>query len=137
LEETGDRRRTEADLARREKRVESLAIHPLSLQDRERFSAAWKTDQARFVDDPAGAVIDADGLVREVMQARGYSVADFDQFLEDISVDYPHLVENYRAARDIVRRHERGRTSTEDLRKALVYYRGLLDDLLESQETTQ
>jgi hypothetical protein len=137
LHEHGDRRRAEKELARRQERVEKLQIHPLSMRDHDRFVAAWRADQARFVDDPPGAVTEADRLVQEVMKARGYPVADFDQRLEDISVDHPHLVRNYMAARDIVLLHRRGQASTEELRKALVYYRGLFDELLEAQEVTR
>jgi len=71
------------------------------------------------------------------MKTRGYPVADFDQRVEDISVDHPHLVQNYRAARELVARHQRGEATTEDLRRALVYYRGLFDELLEVQEVNR
>jgi hypothetical protein len=131
--ERGDRRRAERELERREHRVERLKIRPLSATEHDRFVAAWRADQTRFVDDPAGAVTEADRLVQEVMQARGYPVAAFDQRVEDISVDHPHLVQNYRAARDLAERHRRGEASTEDLRMALMYYRGLFDELLEMQ----
>jgi hypothetical protein len=134
LHEHGSRRLAERELERREHRVEKLHVHPLSMAERDRYVAAWRIDQARFVDDPAGAVTEADRLVQEVMKARGYPVADFDQRVEDISVDHPHLVQNYRAARDIAARHNRGEASTEDLRRALVFYRGLFDELLEVQE---
>ena len=138
VRESGDRRRAERDLERREKRVERLHLQPLPLRDRERFLAVWRADQARFVDDPAGAVTDADRLVQEVMRLRGYPVADFEQRVEDISVDHPHLVQNYRAAREVAMRHRRGEATTEDLRKALVFYRGLFDELLETpQEVTK
>jgi hypothetical protein len=137
LQEHGDRRRAERELERREHRVEKLHIHPLSLADRDRYVAAWRADQARFVDDPAGAVAEADMLVQEVMKTRGYPVADFDQRVEDISVDHPHLVQNYRAARDLAARQRRGEASTEDLRRALMYYRGLFDELLEVQEVNR
>src|SRR3954467_7663305 len=63
VRETGDRRRAEEELARREHRVERLRIHPLSMNDRDRYVAAWRIDQARFVDDPSGAVTEADRLV--------------------------------------------------------------------------
>jgi hypothetical protein len=137
VHEFGDRRRAEQDLARREQRVEKLHIHPLSVEDHDRFAAAWRADQARFVDDPSGAVTEADRLVQEVMKARGYPVADFDHRVEDISVDHPHLVENYLAAREIALRHRRGRATTEELRKALVSYRSLFDELLGTPEVTR
>jgi hypothetical protein len=131
VNESGDRRRAERELQRREKRVERLHIHALSPRDRNKFVAAWRKDQARFVDDPAGAVTEADGLVQEVMAARGYPTADFDRRVEDISVDHPHLAQNYRSARDLAERNRRGDANTEELRKALVYYRALFEDLLE------
>lgn len=122
----------EAALAQREKRVERLKIRPLTSQDAARFAESWRAIQARFVDDPKGAVTDADRLVGEVMHTRGYPLGDFEQRVADISVDHPDVVINYRAARDIADRHARGRASTEDLRQAMVHYRALFRDLLET-----
>jgi hypothetical protein len=134
LRESGDRGRAERELERREKRVQQLHIHPLSPRHRDEFVSAWRKDQARFVDDPGGAVTEADRLVQEVMKTRGYPVADFERRVEDISVGHPHLVQNYRAAREVAERNRRGEATTEELRKALVYYRALFEELLEGQE---
>jgi hypothetical protein len=119
----------EATLIERQTRVERLQIRPLSPDDARRFGLAWRDVQARFVDDPKGAIIDADRLVGEVMHARGYPLGDFEQRVADISVDHPNVVMNYRAAREIVRDHERGGASTEDLRQAMVHFRALFADL--------
>jgi hypothetical protein len=70
----------------------------------------------------------------DVMRTRGYPISDFDQRAADLSVHHPRVVENYRAARDIAHRHRRGEATTEDLRQAMVYYRGLFEDLLEDRE---
>jgi hypothetical protein len=67
------------------------------------------------------------------MGARGYPMADFEQRAADLSVDHPHVVENYRAAHDIALRHRQGRASTEDLRQAMIYYRSLFEDLLDGR----
>jgi len=123
-------------LIERQTRVERLHIRPLSPEDTERFAQAWRDVQARFVDDPRGAIVDADRLVAEVMRARGYPVGDFEQRVADISVDHPNVVMNYRAARDIVQDHGRGRASTEDLRQAMVHFRALFADLLGARITT-
>ena len=120
----------EAMLVERQQRVERLHIRPLSTEDAHRFSQAWRDVQTRFVDDPNRAIVDADRLVGEVMRARGYPVGDFEQRVEDISVDHPAVVMNYRAARDIVRDRDAGRTTTEDLRQAMVHFRALFTDLL-------
>jgi hypothetical protein len=126
----------EAALVERQTRVERLHIRPLSPEDARQFGQAWRDVQARFVDDPKGAIIDADRLVGEVMHARGYPLGDFEQRVADISVDHPNVVMNYRAARDIVRDHEGGQTSTEDLRQAMVHFRALFADLLGAPITT-
>lgn len=128
----GNARKAEAALAARAKRVEALHIRALAPDDAARFESAWRVVQARFVDDPKGAVTQADRLVGEVMAARGYPMGDFEQRVADISVDHPDVVMNYRAAREIADQHSRGAASTEDLRQAMVHYRALFHDLLET-----
>jgi hypothetical protein len=130
--EHGGPARAEAELADREKRVKKLQIRRLGPEEAEHFSKTWRTVQAQFVDDPKGAVTRADQLVNEVMTARGYPVGDFEQRAADISVDHPRVVSNYRSAHAIATRHARGEASTEDLRQALVYYRELMEDLLDA-----
>lgn len=130
VEQHGDPRKAEAVLAERAKRVDSFKIHELPGGERDRYAADWIDVQRRFVDDPRAAVIDADRLVTKVMSARGYPMGDFAQRAADISVSYPGVVQNYRAAREIVVRHNEGTSSTEDLRQAMVHYRSLFDELL-------
>jgi hypothetical protein len=133
----GDKRHAEAELRRRVERVELLNVRALSPQERGVYLTQWRAVQARFVDDPKGAVTDADRLVEEVMKTRGYPVADFDQREADLSVHHPRVVSNYRSARDIARRHRRGEATTEDLRQAMVFYRELFQDLLEDRENAR
>lgn len=130
----GDQRKAEAELAAREKRVRRLNIRALTPEEQTRFSDAWKKAQARFVDEPSQAAGDADTLVKELMQARGYPVGDFEQRAADISVDHPNVVTNYRAAREIAVRNNAGKATTEDIRQAMVHYRSLFEDLLETAE---
>jgi len=137
VQQTGAVRKAEAALHAREKRVERLQIRPLTSDEVERFSSSWERVQARFVDDPHAAITEADKLVGEVMAARGYPVGEFDQRVEDISVDHPDVVMNYRAARDIAAQHDRGQASTEDLRQAMVHYRALFRDLLERADAAE
>jgi hypothetical protein len=129
----GDRSRAEADLDARAKRVEQLDIRPLSNRERDQFSESWRATQTRFVDDPVGATREADELVAEVMQVRGYPMGDFERRAADVSVDHPGVVEHYRAAHAIAMRTESGSENTEELRIALVHYRALFEDLLETE----
>ena len=134
ITERGDTRQAESELAARQKRVERFDIHPLDPAERDRFVNAWRATQSHFVDAPAEAIKDADRLVSQVMRARGYPVGDFEQRAADISVDHPIVVENYRAARAIAIANERGQAGTEELRQAIVHYRVLFEDLLETRE---
>ena len=132
VDQYGDQRKAEAALAAREERVRKLDIRGLTADEQSRFSDTWKRTQARFVDEPSRAVSEADGLVKELMQARGYPVGDFEQRAADISVDHPNVVTNYRAAREIAVRNKSGKATTEDLRQAMVHYRSLFEELLET-----
>jgi hypothetical protein len=129
--ELGDRRRAEANLRNREARVDKLDIRPLSASDRQRFQAEWMAGQSRFVDDPVDAVYRADELVLEIMRVRGYPAHDVLERFEDISASYPWVATDYREARAIVARHREGNATTEEMRRAMVHYRKIFDELLE------
>ena len=130
--EAPSKREAEAELAERRKRREELDIRPLSPGARERYAETWRETQARFVDDPAGSIGEADTLIQQVMRDRGYPVEDFDQRAADVSVDHPEVANNYRAAHGISTAQSRGNATTEDLRQAMKHYRALFDDLLEA-----
>jgi hypothetical protein len=132
VSQVGDERKAEAELAAREKRVRSLQIRSLTPEEQARFNEAWKRAQARFVDEPSEAAAEADILVQDLMNARGYPVGDFEQRAADISVDHPNVVTNYRAAREIAVRNNSGKATTEDIRQAMMHYRSLFRELLES-----
>ena len=130
VDDMGSRRKAESELKDREKRREELDIRPLRQGARDRYATRWSGVQERFVDNPGAALRDAHTLVIEVMRERGYPTDDFEQRAADVSVDHPHVVENYRAAHSIT---QRGDADTEDQRQALVHYRGLFDELLETE----
>jgi hypothetical protein len=129
---TDGRRQAEAELKARQERVDELDLVPLSRPDHDRFSSEWTKVQAEFVDDPVEAVSDADHLIQTVMQRRGYPMEDFDRRAADLSVEHPRVVENYRSAHSIAVKETRDadQANTEALRKAMVYYRSLFDELL-------
>ena len=130
VKKEGEVRRAEGVLEIRAKRREKFVIHPLSEGSRADFAERWRIVQSAFVDDPKASVSQADQLVNELMETRGYPMADFDQRAADISVDHPVVVESYRVAHEIALRQGRGQAGTEDLRKAMVHYRSLFEELL-------
>jgi hypothetical protein len=126
----GDEKKAQTELVERQKHVEALDIRPLSVSEREHYLAEWTAVQSKFVDEPGQAIVDADRLIIEVMQLRAYPVSDFEQRAADISVNYPALVSNYRAARVIAIKNEQHAANTEELRQAMIYYRSLFEELL-------
>jgi hypothetical protein len=131
VEQRGSVARAERELLAREKRIRKQHLHPLPEAERARFAEDWVHVQARFVDDPSGAVQSADELIKAVMTAQGYDIENFDQRVTDLSVDHAGVVQHYRAAHDLAEANRAGRADTEELRQAVVHYRALFDDLLE------
>lgn len=126
----GDQRAAEKALKEREKRVVKLDIRDLNEPERERYHSEWIKIQADFVDNPAKSVEDANRLITEVMIARGFPVADFEQRAADLSVMYPNFVPDFRSAHEIALKNQQNQSSTEELRQAMVYYHSLYEQLL-------
>ena len=134
LEESGDRRATERELRERERRVARLDITPLSRESAEAYRTEWVRVQQSFVDRPAAAVADADQLVLRMMREAGYPMDEFDQRVNDISVEYPVVAAHYREAHRVAVAQSRGESDTEELRQAVTAYRSLVEALLRDSE---
>lgn len=130
LQDAGDRRRAEADLRDRQRRVDDLDIVELPAEEADEFASEWTRVQAEFVDRPSEAIGAADQLVTRVMERRGYPVADFETRAADVSVSHPEVVSEYRDARAIALKNADGGASTEELRQAMLHYRALFSELL-------
>lgn len=133
VESAENRHAAETELRGREKQRAGLDIRPLAEASRARYAAQWRAIQERFVDEPANAASSADTLVHSVMAERGYPVGDFSAQSDLVSVDYPEVAENYRAAHAICERASSGQASTEDLREMLLRYRSLFNELLDEK----
>ena len=130
VQQLGSRVKAERELAARARRMDRIDLHDLAEADRFRFSNEWSAVQAKFVDSPSEAVHDANRLIKTVMQARGYPVADYEHRVADLSVDHAKVVQHYRAAHALAEANREGRANTEELRQAFVHYRALFADLL-------
>lgn len=122
-----DRATAEKQLAEREQRHSTFQLRTLSATARDDYLRRWSIIQERFVDEPAGAIGEADRLVTEVMADRGYPTGDFDQQADDLSVRYADEVARYREAHQLV--EQANGASTDDLRLALLGYRELVRSL--------
>lgn len=132
LREHGSRSKAEAALLDRVRRVNRMAVHPVSDAERARFLAEWDGIQARFLDHPRGAVTEADEMINSLLKARGYEGGVFDRRVADLSVHHANLVEPYRRANAIVVRAGKNEATTEELRSAMILYRALIEELLQA-----
>lgn len=133
LRHYGSRSRAEAALEGRLKRVDQFEIRQLSATERARFMSEWDAVQARFVDHPRGAVTEADELINTILVARGYPSGTFEQRSADLSVHYPRMIDPYRRANAIVARAGKNEATTEELRTAMILYRALFEDLVQTK----
>jgi hypothetical protein len=125
-------RKARAEFERRRQRVDGLGIKSLSPERRSAYAGQWDTAQEQFIDSPARAVNAAGALITAVAVDRGYEVTDHDQLMTDLSVFHGRHLDGYRNARQTTERAERA--TTEAMRRAMLSYRGLFFDLIESTD---
>src|SRR5215203_4503990 len=128
LEGSGNRKNAERELEERQKRVEGLKLRDLSADDQKRYAEEWRGIEARFIDNPAGTLDDADRTARKVMVDIGYPMTDAEQQAADLSVGHAGVVEHYRIAHVVMQKG--AGADTEEIRQAMVHYRGVMDELL-------
>lgn len=136
VQEYGSRRKAEDALEIRLRHVGALPVRPLNDIDRRHFLDEWDGIQARFVDHPRGAVTEADELLSSILSARGYIGGRFDQRVADLSVNHARLADPYRRANAIVAKAGRNEATTEELRSAMILYRALFDELVQTKMVT-
>ena len=124
-QQLGSRRKADAELAARQRRVEALRIHELSPEQQASYSGGWATVQERFVDTPVEAVGAADTLIWDVMRDRGYPVSVRNASMDALSIYHTRPLEGYRQTLGL--RTETA--TTEQLREAMIRYRALFEDL--------
>src|SRR5690606_38753692 len=91
-----DRAAAESELRRREHRHAELDLRPLPEERKRHYTAEWVAVQERFVDDPRGALNEADRLVAAVAAERGYPTGDPGQQEADLSVEHATALAHYR-----------------------------------------
>lgn len=134
VDDADSRRKAERELDERAARREKFETRQLKPEVRQRYAAAWRDTQGRFVDGPADAVQEADVLVTRLMRECGYPVEGFSDRSDFVSTDHPHLAEDYREAHRVAVAETEGKVTTEDRRKAMVHFRSLFNALLGEDE---
>ncbi|KUP96710.1 hypothetical protein [Thermobifida cellulosilytica] len=120
-EDRGGGRRAEREPRDREARNARSGPRELTPEERARYEDGWARTQERFVDDPAGAVDEADRLMERVMADRGHPRG---------GLGYSGVAGGYRRAHAAAERGRTGEATIEELRDAMVCYRELFAELL-------
>jgi len=130
----GDQGRSgaEEDLLKRQKSADLFPVRPLSPIEVTRYTENWTATQAQFVDNPGAALTAADRMLAEIIAARGYPAAEFEQGASALSVDHPRAVQDYRAAHEVVLRNQRNPLPTDDLRDAMMKDEAVFHELVKS-----
>ncbi len=128
--ETGSREKAEERLTARERRVTDYHLHALDKTAQERYATQWKSAQASFIDDPKASLAQAGEVLDKVLSEQGYPTVDFDRLSADLSVNHPAATQDFRIAHEIALKNKEGKTTTEDLRQAMVHYKALFAALM-------
>ena len=121
----------ERQLTAIEREREGLEIRPLPTVARDRYLEEWRQAEARFVSDPRDATRAAERLVVRALEERGYPGGDDDERLAAlVSVDHPDVANRYRHGHAMLDSVD-GAESTENLRKAMLDFRAVLEDVLQ------
>ena len=111
--------------------VRVIDLRPLPQERARDYRADWVAAQARFVDDPDGAVRAADILVERLMAERGYPAAESDADLTDLTREQAEVMRHYLAGHEIAAA-DTGSADTDALRRAMVHYRMVFNAVLDS-----
>ena len=118
-----------------EQKHDELDIRALPAASRERYLEEFRHAEVRFVSDPRDAARAAERLVVRVLEDRGYPVdIDTEEQAAHVAVDHPDVVERYRHGHAMLD-NVNGGQSTENLRKVMIDFRSVLDELLEDGRT--
>lgn len=130
------RKEGERRLSTVEKEHDELDIKPLSPEARERYLEEWRQTEARFVNDPEDAARSADRIIVRVLEDRGYPTdTDTDDKAAHVAVDHPDVVERYRHGHDMLAADDDDH-ETENLRKAMIDFRAVFDELVVDERET-
>jgi hypothetical protein len=91
-------------------------LRALPEESRERFAQSWRSTEARFIEDPRGAVQEADRIVVMILSERGATIDDEKRTPKEL-----------RMARDSAA-SDKGHQGTEGMRLAMVHYKHMVDD---------
>ena len=130
VEGSGKRKDAERELVDRKQRHEQLQIRPLSDASRTRYLTAWDGVQNRFIDSPVLALSEADALVTQMLNERGFPTDDTRQAADMLSVEHAGVLDDFRAGHQIEQANSTDRANTEQVRQGMLHFRRVFEELV-------
>ena len=133
VEGSDKRRDAERELAQRKQDHEQLDIRPLSSASRQRYLTAWDGVQSRFVDNPVLALSEADALLTQLLDERGFPIGDARESERMLSVEHGRVLEGFRAGHAIEQANSTNRADTEQVRQGMLHFRSVFEELVSEE----
>lgn len=111
-----------------------LTLRDLPAATRDRYLDELRQAETRFVSDPRDAARAAERIVARALEERGYPDGEGADIVSLVSVDHPEIADRYRHGRSMLDAVD-GAESTESLRKAMLDFRAVLEDVLQRSGT--
>jgi hypothetical protein len=126
----------EKQLSGIEREHDDLDIRALPTAARERYLDEWRAAETRFVSDPRDAARIAERIVQRALEERGYPPEeDGERLAALVAVEHPAVAERYRHGHSMLANVD-GDESTENLRKAMLDFRSVLEDVVQGGART-
>jgi hypothetical protein len=125
----------ESHLGTVESEHDELELRELPSVTRDRYFDEWRQAEVRFVSDPRDATRAAERLVVRALHERGYPDEDGEHLASLVSVDHPDVADRYRHGHALLEGVD-GDENTEKLRKAMLDFRAVLEDVLSRSPVT-
>ncbi len=118
-----------AELERRLERHERYELRSLDDAERAAYVERWKQAQRHFTKQPATGLLEADEVLTRLLRDVGYPTDSFEQQAADLSVEHADVTGDYREGRAVVHDVREGRAGTEEIRRALLHYRAVFEQV--------
>lgn len=123
------RRRQSAATSEETQRLRAFSPAALDEPALTDFRGRWQATQTRFVDQPKEAVSDADTLIQNVLEQRGYPLGAKDKQLEALPAEHGQVLKEFQQVRHSTASND-SQATTEELRQVMVRYHNLSKTLL-------
>jgi len=129
----GEVKAARKELSKRLYQYGDLPVQPLSAAAREQYVREWAEIHLRWLNAPAEAVVQAEGLLFRLAADRGFPGGDAKQLGDALSVRHPRQVAGFRRLHEVAQRVRSGDEKTVGFQGVLSGSQELFEQLAEDR----